>query len=210
MVDFVERFFKLTLDNVYRFVCSVLAAVTVFGFHDKTAPVDGLAQLLDWLAVPSAWLRPVDEWLSERQEAVAIVATLTLIVAVLAAIKNWNSRSGSTALLSVVILIQVGQGTRLLTTSLFALVALAIATGVLLLFVRRLGLDTPEWLEDSGKKVLNVGITLFLAAVYIFSPLGWLISQESPNSRGTLLNPVYIEQVRKRSPSGALPFRKSI
>lgn len=148
MVDFVERFFKLTLDNVYRFACSLLAAVTVFAI----APLEGLSQLLNWLAVPSTWLIPVSHWVAERQEAVGVVAALTLIVAVLASTNDWGSRSGSTALLSIVVLVQVGQGTRLLTTALVVLAGLAITTGITAFFARRLGLLTPGWAEVAGER----------------------------------------------------------
>lgn len=207
-LDVVERFFKLTLDNVYRFGCSALAAITILGYHDATSPIEGLTRLLNWLAIPSTWLTPVDEWVTERQMVVGIVAAMTLVVAIFATTNNWSSRSGATALLSIVCLIQVGQGARVFTITITVVVIFALVTGLSSLVARRLRREIPAWMQDAWEKVLNVAITLFLAACYVFSPLGWLVSQGSQNMRGTRGNPIYIDSVDQREPSGALPLRR--
>lgn len=227
-LDFVERFFKLTLDNVYRFTCSVLFIVALVawrraqstspieqlaqsssGSSGVLSPVEQLAELLNWLAIPSAWLAPVDDWLTERQAVAGVVAILVLMVAVaFAAANNWHSRSGSTALLSIVILIQSGQLARVLIAAAIILACLILITGLAIFLASRLGWSFPGWLGTAWEKTGHVAVTLALAAAYLVSPLGWLISQEPYNLRGTRWNPLYIEQVERHGPMGATPRRK--
>ncbi|MFJ3472531.1 hypothetical protein ACIPJ1_06310 [Microbacterium maritypicum] len=207
-LDFVERFFKLTLDNVYRFTCSLLFGVALFAYAADVAPATQLAGLLDWLAIPSAWLNAVGSWLDQRQVVVGVVATLTLLVAIaFAATNDWHSRSGSTALLSTVILMQVGQGAWTLTAAIIVIACLITITGLAAYLAVRLGWETPEWTRTVWEKTANVMMTLVLAASYLFSPLGWLISQEPYNVRGTRWNPLYIEQVERTGPTGAVTLR---
>jgi hypothetical protein len=226
-LDFVERFFKLTLDNVYRFACSLLfiVALVAWGRTQATSrieqlgqsgsatsgvlsPVQQLAELLNWLAIPSAWLRPVGTWLADRGAVMGVVAVMILIVAVaFAAANDWRSRSGSTALLSVVIMIQVGYFALILIISLIVLAGLVLVTCLGAVFANRLGWSTPGLIGAAWEKVANVAMTLVLAAAYLLSPLGWLVSQETHNVRGTRWNPLYIEQAERHAPTGSVPVR---
>ncbi|MDR4534091.1 hypothetical protein [Glutamicibacter sp. PS] len=207
-VEFVERFFRLTLDNVYRFACSLMFAVALVAITNQTLPLTQLAGLLDWLAVPSSWLVPVSDWLAERQVVVDWVAFLTLIVAVTFSLANdWRSRSGSTALLATAILFQGEFGWRTFAAAIICLVALMLVTGLAHALTSRLGIATPGWTRSAWSKVGNAVMTLAFAVLYLLSPLGWLISQEPHNSRGTRWNPLYIEQVERSVPSGAISPR---
>lgn len=189
---------------MYRFTCSLLFAIALLAYPRQASPVEQLGDLLDWLAIPSAWLSPVGEWVAQRQVVVGAVAVLLLLVAVaFAAANDWHSRSGSTSLLSIVILIQVDHGTWVFTASVIVLAGLALLTGCAGFFARRFGWDTSEWTRPAWEKVGKVLLTLVLAAFYLVSPLGWLISQEPYNVRGTRWNPLYIEQIERRGPSGA-------
>ncbi|MGO2521875.1 MAG: hypothetical protein ACTH8F_17285 [Microbacterium sp.] len=223
-LDFVERFFKLTLDNVYRFACSLLFVVALLawgrteykskieqlaessaGSSGILSPVEQLAELLNWLAIPSAWLVPVGDWLTDRDTVIGAVATMILMVAVaFAAANDWRSRSGSTALFSIVILIQVGQFARILTNVVIILAVFVLITWLVTFLASRMGWSKPGWTRMAWEKIANVGITLVLAAAYLLSPLGWLISQESHNLRGTSWNPLYIKQIEQRGPTGAV------
>lgn len=209
-LDFVERFFKLTLDNVYRFVCSLLFGVALLAHAGEIEPVAQLAGLLDWLAIPSAWLAPISDWLNQRQIVIGAIATLTLLVAIAFAAANaWHSRSGSTALLSIVVLTQVGHGAWVTTAPVIVIVCLVVVTGIANFLAIRLGWETPEWTRTAWRRTANVMMTLALAAVYLLSPLGWLISQEPYNVRGSRWNPLYIEEVKRSGPAGAVSLRQS-
>lgn len=203
-LDFVERFFKLTLDNVYRFTCSLLFLMACIGYLREVAPTAQLASVLNWLGVPSAWLTAVADWIAPRQEVMAIVATLVLIVAVLfAAANDARSRSGSTSLLACAVLVQVELGWWIFLAPLIAVATLALVTGGGLFLTRRLGFAEPDWPKRAWEPVGRVVLTVVLACVYVLSPLGWLISQEPYNVRGTRLNPLFIEQIPRTGPSGA-------
>jgi len=225
-LDFVERFFKLTLDNVYRFACSFLFVVALVSwgrtrsstpieylwqnqswFPGVLTPTEQLAEVLNWLAIPSAWLTPVGNWLTDRDAVVGAIATMTLMVAVaFASANDWRSRSGSIALLSVVVLIQVGRFTQVAMIVSIALFGLALFTGLAAQTAYRRGQREPRWTKTAWEKIGNVAMTVGLAAAYLLSPLGWLVSQESQshNVRGTLWNPLYVEQVERRRPTGAI------
>lgn len=204
-LDFVERFFKLTLDNVYRFTCSVLFMVALVAYTRSTTPLAQLGGVLDYLAIPSGWLTSVDEWVAQRQSVVGMVATLVLMVALaFAAASDWQSRSGSTALLSIATLTQVGEGTSTFTFLIAVVAGLAVLTGLARVLARRLGWGSPDWTSTAWERVANVLITLVLAALYVLSPLGWLISQEPYNSRGSRANPLYVERIERTSPTGAV------
>lgn len=205
-LDFVERFFKLTLDNVYRFACSLLFAVAFLCNREAAGPIARFTELLDWLAIPSAWLTPVAAWLADRQEAVGLIAALVLAVALIfSASPGWRSRSGSTALLSIVVLMETGWGGWLLGGLLAALALLALVTGIVSYISRRMNGYAPGWVKEAWEGVANASVTLFLAVCYLLSPLGWLISQESYVSRGSRMNPIYVEQIEDSGPTGALP-----
>ncbi|WP_341956142.1 hypothetical protein [Microbacterium sp. LWH13-1.2] len=203
-LDFIERFFKLTLDNVYRFTCSLLFVLACIGYLQGVPPTAQLASVLDWLGAPSAWLAAVGEWIAARQNVVAIVATLLLLVAVLfAAANDARSRSGSTALLACALLVEVELGWWIFTGALIVMASLALLTGGGLFLTRRLGWVEPDWPRRVWEPVGRVVVSVALASVYVLSPLGWLISQEPYNLRGTRLNPLFIAQVPKTGPSGA-------
>lgn len=225
-IDFVERFFKLTLDNVYRFVCSLLFAVALLAWvrtadaqrssqiaigqgaqsaFVSVSPVDQLKGLLNWLAIPSTWLSAVGGWLSQRETVVACIAFLVLLVAlVFAAAGGRGSRSGSTALLSIVVLAQVGQGATLLSMVAVFLVGLLVATGASYFLSRKKHERAPTWTSMAWATGGQILTETLLAAAYLFSPLGWLISQDRHNVRGTLGSPIYIEQADRRGPTGAI------
>lgn len=192
--DFIQRFFRLTLDNVYRFTCSVLFVVAVVGHLQGGRPIKRLETLLDWLAVPSAWLGPVADWISERQGFVVLVASLLLVVALLVAAVDRNSRSGSTALLSMVFLFEAGQAELVQTAVVVALVSLVVLTVSARFVSERIGFTAPEWTHSAWERAANVFLSLTLSAVYLLSPLGWLISQEPYAVRGSRRNPIFVEQ----------------
>ena len=207
-LEFVERFFKLTLDNVYRFVCSLLFAVTAVAYSQQRSPIEQLANLLNWLAIPSGWLIPIAEWVNDRQIAVGGMAVLALAIAIgFATTTDWRSRSGSTVLLSIVTLVEVGQGPKILPVAVVVFAGIALLTGTTAVIARRLRRDTPEWVGTTWKKVANTLTTLVLAALYLFSPFGWLTSQEPYDARGTIWNPLYFEQVERRQPQGSASVR---
>ncbi|QNE35540.1 hypothetical protein [Leifsonia shinshuensis] len=204
-LDFVERFFKLTLDNVYRFACSVLFIVALAAYAGNSTPLAQLGGVLDYLAIPSGWLASVGEWVAERVTVVGVVATLVLMVALaFAAASDWQSRSGSTALLSIVMLAEVGQGASMFNALIVGLAGLTLVTWLATLVARRSGWDRPEWTGSAWERVANIAMTLILAALYFLSPLGWLISQEPYNSRGSRANPLYVERIERTSPTGAV------
>ena len=194
------RFFKLTLDNVYRFACSVLFIAAVTGVFVQFTPIEQLIKLLDWLAIPSAWLVPVADWVAQRDIVVGTVAMLSLIVAIGFAIANDSrSRSGSTALLSITVLMQVGQaGPAFIGISLF--LAVLVASTVLGGFLAtRFGWGEPEWIQSVWEGLANLGGRMLLAAAAVLSPLGWLISRDVHDARGTRWNPIVIEQIGRPS-----------
>ncbi|MCP1428532.1 hypothetical protein J3D45_001030 [Microbacterium foliorum] len=205
-LDFVERFFKLTLDNVYRFACGLLFAMACIGYTQEDPPTAQLASVLNWLGVPTAWLTAVAEWIAQRQGPMAIVATLVLLVAVaFAAANDLRSRSGSTSLLACALLYQTGFGWWVAVGPLAALVFLALVTGGGRFVTSRLGFSSPDWPQHVWETVGHVVLAVALAALSVFSPLGWLISQEPFNARGTRGNPLVVEQLPSASgPSGAV------
>ena len=196
--DVIERFFKLTLDNVYRFLCSVLFLSAVVGWFKGNTPSIQFGLLLDWLAIPSVWLAQASWWLTQREEVVGLTASLLLTVAVWFILVNGlQSRAGSTALLSTTILAETGQLLGVVTSA----GALAVLPGLGALIVRsvhrRVGSPQPEWTSSVGTKYVEEMSALMCAAAYVLSPLGWLISQESyQRRRGTgRFSPLYIAKV---------------
>ncbi|MBF4636263.1 hypothetical protein ITJ38_17770 [Agreia pratensis] len=196
-IDFIERFFKLTLDNMYRFTCSLLFIISLVAHGREMSPVEQVVGVLDWLAIPSSWLIPVGEWVNLRQDVIAGVAFITLIVAIaFAAANDWHNRSGSTALLSIVILIQVDQEALVINSALVLVAILTLASGLTAVLCRRVGWGPPAWIESAWRKVAHIFMTLVLAALYLFSPFGWMVSQEPYNTRGSRRNPLFIEQAK--------------
>ncbi|MFT3797989.1 hypothetical protein [Microbacterium sp.] len=203
--DFLQRFFKLTLDNVYRFTCSLLFVVAVSAHLRHVSPVTQLGSLLDWLAIPSAWLTTVGAWVDDRQSVVGFFAALVLCIALaFAAANDWHSRSGSTALLCTATLTQVGMADELIAVTLSLVAGLAVVTVTVAFVARRWGWGMPEWTASAWGTLWNVLLTLGLAALSLLSPLGWLISQERHDVRGTRSNPLVVEQVGRAGPSGAV------
>jgi len=203
-LELVTQFFKLTLDNVYRFACALMFAVGLIGVHQQRSPLRQLSELLDWLAIPSGWLTPLGDWIALRQELVGAAAGLTLVLAVVSsAADSWHSRAGSTALGASVFLMEAGLGGPLL-----AAVGILSAAGVVIAIaahvVGRLQWDLGWYLTVRGKAA-NVLIAVFLACLSVFSPVGWLLNDDPFNSRGTRLNPLYVEHVDPIGPSGARP-----
>lgn len=203
--DFIQRFFKLTLDNVYRFTCSVLFVVAVVGEVQGQSPIEQLEALLSWLAIPSAWLVPVADWITERAGLVGFVGALVLLVAILFAAVDKDSRSGSTALLSAALLFEVGKAEQVEAAFAIAFISLVVVTGGAHLVTRRMGFASPGWTESAWERAANVFISLMLSAAYMLSPLGWLISQEPYAVRGSRWNPIFVEQTKPARPSGAAP-----
>lgn len=205
-IDFVERFFKLTLDNVYRFVCSLMFLVAVVGTKDGVLPLGQLRRVLDWLAIPAGWLTPVQSWIELRGEFVATVGVMTLLVALsFAAANGWKSRSGSTTLLSFVALFQTGRSLQLLIWIVVVLALVAASTAITVVVAGRFGWGAPEWPRMVWECIGRVvGCTCF-SALYFLSPLGWMASQEASRDRGTLWHPVYVKQIASSGPTGAKP-----
>ncbi len=210
MVDFIERFFKLTLDNVYRFTCSLLAVVALFTINSAPNPIAGLTWLLDWSGIPSSWLVPVGDWIADRQEVVAAVAALVLLVALVAAARAPLSRAGSTALLSIVVLAQVGFGCWVLVAAVAVAIGLGLVSWLTVRAARRLYWSEPKWTGSVWGWITRVVGAVILAVIYLISPLGWLISQDFYHPRGSQQNPLHIEQgvPRTPTPTGALPLRR--
>ncbi len=204
----VPRFFKLTLDNVYRFVCSVAFFVAVFGAAEDLLPSQQLSALLEWLGAPNVWVTPAARWISERDGFVAVAASLLLIVAVAFASANTaDNRSGSTALLAVALLCEAGRRVDVQVGAMAVIVAAVVVTGATALIVRRTGGGEPEWLRTVWAAIRRTAAALLVGAVHVLSPLGWLISQEPRNERGSRDRPLYVEQVRATGPTGARPTR---
>lgn len=145
--------------------------------------------------MPSAWLTPVGDWVINRQYAVGTVASLVLFVAIVAAARTRFSRAGSTALLAVVVLTQVELGHLVLIAAVVVPTGLWLARLLTIRTARRMSWTEPGWTAPVAEWGVNVSEALILAATYLFSPLGWLISQESHLPRGSRQNPLHIEQV---------------
>lgn len=154
------------------------------GYSREVSPTAQLASVLNWLGVPTAWLTAVADWIAQRQEVMAIVATLVcssrfcsprpmMRVAARARRRFWCAHYSFRSSLAGFFL------------------------------TRRLGFAEPDWPKRAWEPVGRVVLTVVLACVYVLSPLGWLISQEPYNVRGTRLNPLFIKQIPKTGPSGA-------
>lgn len=201
-LEFVTQFFKLTLDNIYRFACALMFAVGLTGVNQQRSPLRQLSELLDWLAVPSDWLVPIGDWIALRQELVGAVAGLVLILAVISASANsWHTRAGSTVLAASAVLMEAGLGSQLL-----ALVGSLSVMGVIVAIAahvaERLHWDL-GWYVTMRGKAANVLVAVLLACLSVASPIAWLLTEDPFNSRGSQLNPLYIEQVAPVGPSGA-------
>ncbi len=203
-MDFVSRFFRLTLDNVYRFTCSLVFVIAVVAVSQQLRPTDQFIRLLDWAEIPSTWLQPAAEWIGLRQDAVAFVSALLLIVAVgFTTANDWQNRSGSTALISAGLLMEVGKTGWLLAGAVVIIVISVVVTGATAYVSHRMRGGQPDWVGAAWDKVGRAASSLIISAVYVLSPLGWLISQDSPITRGSRSNPLYIESVASPGPSGA-------
>lgn len=177
--------------------------VAVAGCSHGISPFGQLRQLLDWLAIPSRWLAPVEVWMAQREEFVAAVAAMTLLIAILfAAANGWRSRSGSTAILSVVIVFQAGRGFQLVLGIIVVLALVAVATILAIVLVHRFGWVAPQWTHAAREHVGRVVGCISVSALYFLSPLGWMVSQDVVDARGTLWNPLYVNWTEPSGPSG--------
>lgn len=203
-IDFVERFFKLTLDNVYRFSCSFIFVAAIAGSLMHAAPTAVIAKALSWLGVPSGWLGIVGEWIAARDIAIGWVSALVLTVALAFAATNGpNSRAGATALLSTALLYEVGRGPWLLTLAVWLLVGWVVFSASVQLITRRLQWGSPQWIIAVWEKIGLVSASVMIAFIYVASPLGWLISQEALDRRGSASRPLYVTRIAPHGPSGA-------
>ncbi len=152
---------------------------------------------MDWLAIPSAWLELVAIWVSERCEVVGLIAWLVLMVAISFILAtNLQSRAGSTVLLVITLLVEVGQLSK--ATSSLGVTALLSAAAALVVsfFAYRARSDRPEWTTLVAEKYGEVLLSLSLAAAYVLSPFGWLISQDPyQQKRGSYASPLYVATV---------------
>ncbi|MDQ1137440.1 lysylphosphatidylglycerol synthetase-like protein (DUF2156 family) [Microbacterium sp. SORGH_AS 1204] len=194
--DVIERFFKLTLDNVYRFVCAVLFIAALWGASQDIRPLRQVARLLVWLGAPSAWLASVETWFAARAGALVVVSVLLLIIAVVFAMRDrWGSRAGATVLLALTALVQAGAVFNVLATATTALVALMIVSLIAAVVTWRAGLSFPEWLSHTWERVGNLGVSIVYAGTAFLSPLGWLLNEDSSPTRGSRWNPVHVKRV---------------
>ncbi|MFB8894098.1 hypothetical protein [Microbacterium plantarum] len=202
------RFFKLTLDNVYRFACGVTFLGAVVGALNELLPTEQLRAFMEWLGVPAGWLVSAGHWINERADLVALAAALLLIVAMAFASANGvENRSGSTALLAVSLLLEAGRQAEVLL-GIAATIAVAVTvTGVVMVATRRLDGSRPAWVDTMWGTIGRVAAALVAGGFYVLSPLGWLISQEPRNERGSPARPLYIEQLPETSPTGAAQVR---
>ena len=194
-IDFVERFFKLTLDNVYRFICSLLFMAAIVGLWFEVKPLAQLAGLLKWLAIPSDWLTVVGIWLQQRVGVVTLISLLVFAVALIfTTFQDSGSRAGSTALLSIVMLMEGGWGhlIAIITAVLFG--ALIVVSAVDF-FLRRRTLGSWWLIDPVRERLVMVFVALVNSASYLLSPLGWLITQDPYFKQGSRFNPLYVRKL---------------
>lgn len=194
--DLIERFFKLTLDNVYRFVCAVLFIAALSGASQDIGPLRQVARLLVWLGAPSAWVASVETWFAARAGALAVVSVLLLVIAVVFAMRDrWGSRAGATVLLALTALMQAGAISDVLAPAIAALAALMIVSLIAAVVMWRGGSSFPEWLSHTWERVGNLGLSMVYAGAALLSPLGWLLNEDPSSTRGSQWNPVHVKRV---------------
>ncbi|RII41297.1 hypothetical protein DWB68_13215 [Galactobacter valiniphilus] len=202
MVEFVERFFKLTLDNVYRFVCSALLLAAGFGAGNGLKPLQQLGRALDWLAIPSEWTTPVGEWIAQRGFFVACVGVGGLMVAALFVTTGPLSRAGASVLLSVVIIGESGYAQWLWVVLGIVAAGLVILAGWAIRDVLMRHGELSWEVQNVGRYVGAAARGLLLSVFYVLSPLGWALSQEYTDQRGSARNPLHVKAVEEHMPSG--------
>lgn len=205
MLSFLQGFFRLTLDNVYRFACSALFWLAVASQSEGNSPLDQLGSALEWLTIPSTWLGVVQSWIMARAFAVGAFAALAGAVAAVFAASTFFSRAGSTVLISVAVLIQVGRGQAMAAFVCWALVVLIVVTFGADRTAKWFQHASPEWPKTAWLKTATLATSCGFAALYFLSPLGWMVSQDDKLARGSQVNPLVVTHADSSSPAGALP-----
>lgn len=207
-MDFIRKFFRLTLDNVYRFACALLFSVTVLGLFSHRSPIGQLGAVVDWLGLPSQWVSTIGAWIEIRREGIGLGAWFLLLIAVgFMANRHQFNRAGSTGLLAAVLLVQTGIIESVLWLFFFGLLCLTLLSGAVLLLSRRLDSALPEWPSLIWGWVGRVFRSFVEAIAYLFAPVVWLISEDFSANRGSFIDPIVVEVKDKRVPSGSLPRR---
>ncbi|MDQ1122800.1 hypothetical protein [Microbacterium trichothecenolyticum] len=195
-LDTVQNFFRLTLDNVYRFVCALFFLLAISAGSEGVTPLQQTARLLSWLAIPADWLGVVEAWLGERSDALINVSTLGLFIAFCACLtESWLSRAGATVLLAIGFLIQAGAAVQFLWT--VGTLAAGLAVGIVAVSAvrRRLGFSATSWLSPVFSRLQNLAPSLFLALLGAFGPLMWLVGEDRARAGETRSTPVHVSQV---------------
>ncbi|WP_295839121.1 hypothetical protein [uncultured Microbacterium sp.] len=194
-LDTVQSFFRLTLDNVYRFFCAFFLLIAVVAVSEGVTPLQQAAQLLTWLAIPAEWVGIAEAWLGERNAALVIVSSVGLFVALGACLtESWLSRAGATVLLAFGFLIQAGAAVQVLG-AVGTLVTVALVGVVAISALRRkFGLPATNWLSPVASRLRNLGPSLLLAFLGVLGPFVWLVTEDQPRAGETRSRPVHVSR----------------
>lgn len=180
MLDVTERFFKLTLDNVYRFIASSIFVISLIGLRRQVSPTDQLATILEWLAIPTAWLTTVDQWLVPRQGILSIFVLCVLVIAIPFSIgHSWTSRYGATVILSSSIIIELDRiGLLGLLLLIFIVRSVWSTTYFNNLYRKTYQHSKGDWSNQLGTEIWWLAKSIVYAVSCIFTPIAWLIGQD--------------------------------
>lgn len=195
-LDTVQNFFRLTLDNVYRFVCALFFFLAISSVSEGATPLQQTVRLLSWLAVPADWVGVVEAWLGERSDALISVSALALFIALCACLaESWLSRAGATVLLAIGFLIQAGVLVQLLWVVGTLTAGLAVGIAAVSAVRHQLGLSATSWLSPVFSRLQNLAPSLLLALLGAFGPLVWLVGEDRPRTGETRSTPVHVSKV---------------
>lgn len=196
MIDTVRKLFRLTLDNVYRFLAAVVGLTAVVALVARRSPLAQLEVQLSWLGVPSGWIESVSVWIDARSAAVAFVATLMLGISVWVASEGqWRRRAGATVWLSSALLIQTGWSASILGGIVGVPMVLGASAWLAHSVARRTGRSAPSWPAILGKRVANVIEVVVLSLIGALAPVFWLIGEEPDNALGSAWNPLHVRSL---------------
>lgn len=196
--DVIDRFFKLTLDNVYRFVCAALFAIALTSLAQGVSPLRMLERTLAWLAAPSEWISPVEQWVAARADTVFPLAFCLLCLAALFATREdtWT-RAGATVLLAATCLLQCWATVPAAgVTLVIAMSAYSVVGGIVALFFSD-SIVVPGFWGHAALRVMHLALSTVSAAIAVVGPLGWLLNADAVSKRGSRYEPVHIMIVRR-------------
>lgn len=176
---------RLSWDTPYRILASLLSigcACTLFGWIAASSPLDALGHFGRYLGLPQSQeiASGIGSWLSSRKEIVVPVASVLLLLGILANGGDGSGRGSfpgpwkgaATALIALAVTWTVEPGA--IPGALVVLALILLTVYVIRRFARS-GLEVGSWLAWTFLNLLG-------SALYVFLVVAWMIGRTPPRS----------------------------